>query len=377
MKTVNILLKDIRNNKLVCSVFCVLNIVMLLLVCVLFHVIDDTKESMSSVKIFENGYGNAYMIADGTSEEDFAKLSSDTKKASKAYKQLFAELSDENIRYYTTFGYDMYTDSEDNIIREQVITEQFLDVFTLSVLKGRKFEASDFKQTDGVVPVMVGYELQQEYKLGEEYEFEHGGTGEVFKGKVIGIMDKNAKYYELNGYNVSLSLDFSYLVPQNAKNMNQLSFSDLDMAVTRMVVFGDENRIKKIFSKTCPIRVSLINVDDWVDDIIENQKKSLLLIGSISIVFLAFTLLITYVGFARLFKKQMKEYKIHLFCGARNCHIIIRFITLSGFMLLIGMVVACILYSNIEYTGKMIVFSIIFSLITGFYPYLVLKREVR
>lgn len=376
MRTLKYLLKDIRNNKWICAIFCILNIVMLLLVCVLFDVIDDTKESMGAVKTFESGYGNAYMISDETSEEEFAEIVSDTDSASQAYKQLFAELSNSNISYYTVFGYDMYVNEEKNTVREQIVTEQFFDVFQISVMKGRKFEAADFDTVD-VRPIIVGYELQNEYKLGEEYEFVHGGTGEVLKGKVIGVLEKNAKYYELNGYSASMSLDFSYLVPQNTKNMDNLSFSDLDMATTRMVVFGDKNEIQKIFSNTSPIHTSLVNVNDWVDEVIQNQKASLLQVGSISLVFFTFTLAITYVGFARLFKKQMKEYRIHMFCGARKSHIIMRFLALSGLMLGIGVIVASGLYGNLEYTGKMVIFSIVFSVITSIYPYVVLKREVR
>ena len=110
-----------------------------------------------------------------------------------------------------------------------------------------------------MLPILIGYELQDKYKLGKEYEFEHGGTGDTFRGKVVGILRKSSKYYELNGLSVSLSLDFSYIVPQSTKNMDNLSFSDLDMAETRMVVFGDKNKIQKIFANTSPITVSLIS----------------------------------------------------------------------------------------------------------------------
>ena len=279
--------------------------------------------------------------------------------------------------YYTAFGYDIYVNNNGNNVKEQIITEQFINVFKFSIMQGRNFEAADFNTNNGVLPILIGYELQDKYKLGKEYEFEHGGTGDTFRGKVVGILRKSSKYYELNGLSVSLSLDFSYIVPQSTKNMDNLSFSDLDMAETRMVVFGDKNKIQKIFANTSPITVSLISVDNWIDEIMQNQKSALLLIGSVSILFLVFTLFITYIGFSRLFKKQMKEYKIHIFCGARNFHILIRFLSLSCLMLLIGILVVSAFYKSVEYTGKLIIFSICFSAVTSTYPYLVLKREMR
>lgn len=377
MRIIKYTLKDIQNNKIICTIFFVLNIAMLFLVTSLFHVIDDTMENMHSIKTFETGYDNAYMIVDETTEEDFSKISSDTDLASKEYKQLFAELTKANIDYYTAFGYDIYVNNNGNNVKEQIITEQFINVFKFSIMQGRNFEAADFNTNNGVLPILIGYELQDKYKLGKEYEFEHGGTGDTFRGKVVGILRKSSKYYELNGLSVSLSLDFSYIVPQSTKNMDNLSFSDLDMAETRMVVFGDKNKIQKIFANTSPITVSLISVDNWIDEIMQNQKSALLLIGSVSILFLVFTLFITYIGFSRLFKKQMKEYKIHIFCGARNFHILIRFLSLSCLMLLIGILVVSAFYKSVEYTGKLIIFSICFSAVTNTYPYLVLKREMR
>ena len=46
-------------------------------------------------------------------------------------------------------------------------------------------------------------------------------------------------------------------------------------------------------------------------------------------------------------------------------------------MLLIGILVVSAFYKSVEYTGKLIIFSICFSAVTSTYPYLVLKREMR
>lgn len=53
MRIIKYTLKDIQNNKIICTIFFVLNIAMLFLVTSLFHVIDDTMENMHSIKTFE------------------------------------------------------------------------------------------------------------------------------------------------------------------------------------------------------------------------------------------------------------------------------------------------------------------------------------
>lgn len=377
MDNIRYVIKDIKNNKIIMVIFCVLNIIMLCLVGLLSDVINDTRQSMRAVEDFENRFSEAYIAVDTTSEEKFSEIISDTDKAAKEYNDLFTALSDNNISFYTTFGYDMYVTEEGNTVREQVITDKFFDVFNLSVLEGRKFEKEDFTSNADTIPVMVGYQLRNEYKVGKTYEFTNGGTGEIFKGNIVGVLDKNSEYNELNNYNVSLSLDYSYIIPQDINNMGNLSFSDLDMAETRMVVFGEKNEIQKVFSTKSPIDITLVNVNDKVDYIIETQMHSLIIIGGIAVAFLSFSLVIIYIGFSRLFKKQMKEYKIHLFCGAKKSDIVLRFLSLSYLMLIIGLIVASIIYQNADYAIKMIVFAAIFGVLTGIYPYIVLRREMR
>lgn len=370
-------IRDIKNNKILMIIFTVLNIVMLLLVEMLLHVIIETRSSMKAVDNFKTGFQNAYIVADNTSEEKFCEIISDTDKAKTAYSELFQTLVSTNHDFYTVFGYDIDITKEGNVIQEIVITEKFLDVFNLSLSEGRKFEKNDFTNPDSNLPIMVGYYLKDTYKLGETYEFVHGGTGELFTGTIVGILEKNSNYYELNNSNVSISLDYAYIIPQNIKDMSNLSFSDLDMAETRLVVFGEKNDIQKIFSQKSPIDVILINVNEKINYVLEIQRNSIIYVGSIAVMFLIFSLAVVSIGYSRLFKKQQKEYRVHLFCGASKRNIVFRFILLSFIMLVIGVIFVGVVFHKVEHILIMMIFSCIFCIMTGIYPYVALRNEMR
>ena len=377
MYSLKYIIKDITSNKILMIIFAVLNIVMLLLVELLIHVIVETQNSMNAIDNFKTGFQNAYIVDDKTSEEKFFEIVSDTHKAETAYKELFQELVLSNHDFYTVFGYDIGFTQEGNVMQEIVITEKFLDVFKLSLSDGRKFEKVDFVNTETNRPIIVGYYLKDIYKLGETYEFVHGGTGEVFIGTIIGTLEKNSNYYELNNYNVPISLDYAYIIPQNMEDMSNLSFSDLDMAETRLVVFGEKNDLQKIFSQNSPIDIELINVNDKINYVLEIQRNSIIYVGIIALFFLSFSLVVVSIGYSRLFKKQQKEYRIHLFCGATRRSIVFRFIMLSYIVLTVGIIFVGVIFHKAEHLLIMAVFSSIFGIMTGICPYLALKREMR
>lgn len=375
MRKIKYLFRDMKNNIGLVVLFFILNTILLLLVGLLCDTIKDNKKTIESINYLRDKFDEAYIVVDITSEERFNEIISNSNEMTGKYKALFEELEKSDNTFFTSFGYDMYINENGDVIREQVVTDTFFDIFKPKLLDGRLFDKEDFSYGDKEVPVLIGYNLQNEYKLGEIYEFDHGGTGESFKGKVIGILEKNSSYYELNNFNVSLSMDFSYIVPLDYSKMNKMGFSDFDMAETRMVVFGEKNEVQKIFSKYSPIDVTLVDVNDKVEYILDIQSNKLKVVLSVVVTFLIIVLVITYIGFGRLFKKQMKEYKIHLFCGARARDIILRFVLLSYVLLMIGLIIASIVFKDINSTLKMSLFSIMFGALSGLYPYFVLRRE--
>lgn len=270
-------LKDVRGHKFNVILFLALNLILFFMFGLILNHAGDSRSQIKGLKEFRKNAGEAYFLVDTTSEEKFDELWRDEQGTVKKYKEFFHALEESGLTYYTAYGYAVDTTDKGDVIREQIITEKFLDVFHLSAISGRLLHHDDFHAIQDTVPILVGYELRDHYKLGETYELLNGGTGEYFKGFVVGILSQNSEYYELNSMDISLSLDYSYIVPQSTKDVGNMEFSDLDMAETRMVVFGPKNEIQRIVSAQSPIDISLIGVIDKIDDILNTHRNERML----------------------------------------------------------------------------------------------------
>lgn len=282
-------LKDIRNHKFMIVLFLVLTIIMFFMFGLLLDHVVDSCSLIRGLKELRKNTDEAYVLVDTTSEEKFSELWRDEQGTVKKYKEFFNTLDESGLTYYTAYSYVVDTTDEGDMIREQIITEKFMDIFNLSTASGRLFDNDDFSTITDPVPILVGYELQDDYQLGKTYELLNGGTGESFKGIVVGILSKDSAYYELNSIDISIPLDYSYIVPQSMKDVSNMEFSDLDMAETRMIVFGSKDEIQRIVSTQSPIDITLIGATDKIDDILNTHRDEIKLLSMIlSVIVLIF-----------------------------------------------------------------------------------------
>ncbi|MBE5891175.1 MAG: hypothetical protein E7282_09470 [Lachnospiraceae bacterium] len=377
MKIIGYVIKDIKNNRMIVSIICIFHIVLMIFLGFLLHIIRENQEEVKSIKVFQKGFDDAYIVVDETDDETFSKIIENADRAIEEYSKLFDALVENDIRFYTEFGYTIYVDEQGNNIEQRRVTNGFFDIFHMSVLEGRLFDEKDYDEVGDEIPVIVGYQLRDKYEVGKKYQFDDGGSGEQFWGKVIGILDKNAEYCELNNYSVKQNLDYSYVLPQNYKNMDKLSFSDLDMAETKMVVFGDRNEIQKIISNNSPIKVSLINVSDHVQEILNDQVEMNIISALIALALIAVSFVISSVGAGKIFVKQLNEYRIHMFCGARRNDIVCRYMVLTALELFVGIVVAGFIHRDFYNLMGLIVCALLLIVIESVYPYYKVKRELR
>lgn len=331
---------------------------------------------MDSVLQFQKGFDNAYMILDHTSEQELQEMIDDEEHSINKFQSVFHNLYDEEVPFFTAFGYDMFTADNGIIVRQQMISENFFDVFAISALKGRIFSSEEYKMRKNVIPVIVGYELQDEYKLGEKYEFDNGGDGTTFQGEIVGVLKKNSVFYELSNYQMPLSLDRSYIIPMTQDGIDRMSLSDLDMATTRMVLFGNRDKIQRIFSLSDITSMDLRSVDEQVNSIIEEETTSIERIILITAIILSLTLVITWIGFNRLFKKNLTGYFIHIFCGAQKHTIFFRFMTLCFAILIIAWAIVCCIYQEPDIALHLLYVVCFLLVVIGIYPMIKVKKEL-
>lgn len=376
MSKLKYIFKDIRNNWILLLFFLAMNTIMLFFVGSLIHLLEHSKVSMDSVLQFQKGFDNAYMILDHTSEQELQEMIDDEEHSINKFQSVFHNLYDEEVPFFTAFGYDMFTADNGMIVRQQMISENFFDVFAISALKGRIFSSEEYKMRKNVIPVIVGYELQDEYKLGEKYEFDNGGDGTTFQGEIVGVLKKNSVFYELSNYQMPLSLDRSYIIPMTQDGIDRMSLSDLDMATTRMVLFGNRDKIQRIFSLSDITSMDLRSVDEQVNSIIEEETTSIERIILITAIILSLTLVITWIGFNRLFKKNLTGYFIHIFCGAQKHTIFFRFMTLCFAILIIAWAIVCCIYQEPDIALHLLYVVCFLLVVIGIYPMIKVKKEL-
>lgn len=374
MNQIKYMLKDIKNNTIMSVFLLGLSVIMMLLFVNLFDVLHHTQECLDSIEPFRNT--QAFIMMDHTDELQLEKVISDEKAVHKI-ENFIRELREEDVKFYTQFAYDMDILEDGSVCRQERVTENFFSLFGIDVVEGRLFTPEEYDEVSEVVPIVIGYNLSSEYQVGEVYDFSYAGTAEEFKGKIIGRLQKNSTYMEFNnGFELNFSLDNSYIIPLGLKDYQneKMAFSDWDMALTSLVIFGDNvDVVKKGILNMDLFDLSLLDIQDRFDEVVKSEMNYLYLIILISSVILLSIVVIMWMVFHRLLKRQMYEYSIHLLCGAKTNTLIMRIACYIFFMLAVAIIITCILTKSINIILPLCGVTILLGVVIMLYPICKLK----
>ncbi len=368
--------KEIKENRWLFVIFLIMNVVMLYLMGNLFHMMKHSQERMETIRQFENGYEGANMVIDNTSQEDLEEMWAREEETKNKFRSILQALYDENITFFTEFGYEVDPEQNGRVINQQMVSQNFFDLYGMSPLEGRLLTQEEYEKKTDVVPVIVGYGLKEKYQMGNEYEFVNGGDGETFRGKVIGVLKKNTSFCELSNYDFSVSLDHSYVVPMVEENLGKMSFSDLDMAITRMVTFGNKDIVQRAFSLAGIDTITLRDVAEQVHLVVEEETTNTKRIVCLTLVVLVLVFAITWIGFYRLFQKNKKNYVIHMFCGAKWNTIWGRFVLSCAITLAASWGIVCCLLKDGHMTITLLLVCLLVLVVTSIYPLVKIRREL-
>ena len=147
------------------------------------------------------------------------------------------EYYDEDTQYII---YRYLANIVDNVrIERRIANKTFFSCFPVSVISGRPFSDEDFKVTSDPIPILVGCNLADIYKLNNIYEFTSGENDSKFQTIVIGILEKDTNYPRMA--TISESLDNAYVIPMSEWFVeNYFGFSDYDMAISNTVMYAED-----------------------------------------------------------------------------------------------------------------------------------------
>lgn len=322
-------ISDIRRNKRTSLFYIIQLAVVLLLLVSTVSSITSTMKGYNAVKKVINS--KTYILANHTSDHHFSEMFANEGETVLKLRELYMFSLGLDIPYsYSQFSY--VDDIIDGIeIKQYTVDNSFLEIFNIRVVAGRTFTEEDFSLiSSGDIPILVGYNLKDTYQLGQTYSFYDGGTGELIKCRVIGVLENNAGYYDLYNLSDHKSLNYSYIKPMMHSNINELSFSDIDMAISSTVYFSEDTEtLQKIAVKSQELGLFTYSVEtaksevEWFVNTIKEKVEYELTIAFVILIFAAVGMS---ANLSMMVTKNMKEYSIHILCGGMYRNIATRLV---------------------------------------------------
>lgn len=283
------------------------------------HVLMKQRHEYNRLSMF--GRKSAYAVVDSTSEEDMDRILSNS-RAVEVLSGFFRDLCRNDISFITEFSYDMFRiDGMKELVRYQTVTDGFFELFGISARAGSLFSEEDYSEQSEIVPVIVGYELKDTYLLNQIYEFELPYSENGFRGKVIGVLDKNSTFFRYSSMAIDHSLDYSYIVPLGESRFKEeLGLGSYDMALNHTLFFlnqeGEADGINQKLISMNLFRTELSNASKEMGYYLKEQKQTRILaiaaIGTITVLF--------FLGFLsvilKIISKQSVEIAARVMSGA-------------------------------------------------------------
>lgn len=127
--------------------------------------------------------------------EDMNLLPSDRPFDDKKMNDLFDKIDEICDKKYSFYSY-LPASINNGIARKQTfIDSDMYDLYNFRIDSGRNFTKDDF-QSNNVIPMIVGYDIRNDYKIGEVYTFGRGDKKDI-QAKVIGYFSKDQNFASL------------------------------------------------------------------------------------------------------------------------------------------------------------------------------------
>lgn len=179
------------------------------------------------------------------------------------------------------------------IARKQTfIDSDMYDLYNFRIDKGRNFTKDDF-QSNNVIPMIVGYDIKDDYKIGEVYTFGRGDKKGI-QAKVIGYFSKDQNFASLLELTDTTNNALLMPISENLVKNNFIE-SDFDMYLNGTVfeLKNDEDarKIEALINDTKFYNVELKKLHDVLDDFknkyIKPNNRMLIIFIAVDIVLLA------------------------------------------------------------------------------------------
>ena len=353
MKQIFYVLSDWKIHKRVNIFFIVQMIIVVLLTTFSVTLALSTYKGYSALSKIANS--STYILTDHTDPNHLSYLFANGDKYIDDMRKLYKDIiSSQDYYTYTVYSYTDLEQKDGILIKQYTSDLNFLEMNGIEVSQGRTLQLEDYELSDtNTIPILVGYKLKDMYKLGNTYTMYDGGTGKAISCKVVGVLKNNAGYYNIESIDQYNNLNYSYIKPLMYKNVNSMSYSDIDMAIASTIFFAENSKvIEAVAQESYELGLFSYSVDSLkseLDAYVGTMKETLEYIFGIAIIIFLFATVGMTANLNMMIRQNMKEYTIHILCGGRYKDIALRLVLQMAISIIISIIPSLIYFGiNME-----------------------------
>jgi hypothetical protein len=323
-------------------------------------------ENMQTAQVYTNRYNFNEL------EKYDKKYQFNDDELTKKNKELFLYIENNFNEKYFLWSYDIYKyDSAGNAIPtgvNVVSTNKFFFIFYN--IKASSGDINDLNDTKSeIIPIAIGYNLSDRYKLNEVFTMENQNTGtKNQKYKVVAILSKNSKYPSFDFVGEYYYLDNSMI--NIIRDDTDLNSSTLYMALSNIyLVTNDKTKLNKINVEAKKLDIAQLNfqtIGTTVGQDLQYIKDGMIA----NLIILIVTILIVIISFSIIIyntiKKSIKEFIVKYYCGASYQNIKAEIYITLVIIFLIGLIPSLFLFIFTKTSILALIFELIFIIILVF-----------
>jgi len=348
------------------------------IICV-FILIAISVSMLSSLNSFKtkmnnlNNISQLYIIRDNTDNEIMNKRFSENDINGKLLSFYSYLTNSRDFSFFTYFEESVFltnNKSSDTETQTSILSvdPKFLEVFYISCDVGRNFNSDDYKSNNEYIPILLGNDFSNQYKVNDIL---------LSKYKVVGILEKNSFFLTPGKTDEVRYLNNFLLAPLIIDEST--SFSTLDSILTSGTITTTTNKIlAEIENKAKEIGLyddlTFISFFEQLNNIIENNVLQIFFISFIFFLILFFCTVCMIVSLINFINYHQREFSIHFLCGAKKEDIIIRLILQVVYPLILGNIVTFLIFNMSISFFVVLVISFVILLTISLFPIIKLNR---
>lgn len=295
----------------------------------LFHMSENKK-------VYEETLGNRsmYLLKDLTSADKLRKMR-ESRGITERMADFYEFLSqghqdysvgrhDEPIEPGTPLDRCTALRDSKHTARVLMVNPSFFEFYKLGLSEGNLFAETDYHDPEpDYIPAVLGADFREDFSLGDSFQ-----TLER-KYKVIGFLNAESVYYRLEKSPDVYSLDRTILSPLNPEQFRrEEDFIRLHESIRGTYIESDDpDEMREIIETSTELGLydlAYQSFRDQVDYIQGRFHLHMQLLIFLIVIILTFSMLGMSANIILFIRSSLKEFSIHMLCGAKKSTIILR-----------------------------------------------------